>query len=269
LTPGQGQERGRRLGGLKAHIKAGGQAFGCFLNSGSPAIAEMMAAAGYDCLMIDAEHSPMSIETMHAMATAIRSGGAYTLVRVPAMDPVHIKLALDLGVDGIMAPAISSAAEAKAFVAACRYPPEGHRGVAIPVIRASAYGFNTADYIREANDALLVIAQIEAVRGVAEAEAIAATPGIDLCFIGPHDLSASLGHMGQPDHPEAKAAIARVESSVRKAKRWLGTIPTASRAADRLFADGYELVLGSADLALLREAVRAQVERYKPPPRST
>jgi 4-hydroxy-2-oxoheptanedioate aldolase len=258
-----------RLGGLKAHLKAGGQAFGCFLNSGSPSVAEMMAAAGYDCLMIDAEHSPIGIETMHAMATAIRSGGAYTLVRVPAMDPAAIKLALDLGVDGIMAPAINSAAEAKAFVAACRYPPEGHRGVAVPVIRASAYGFNAADYIREANDALLVIAQIETARGVAEAEAIAATPGIDLCFIGPHDLSASLGHMGQPDHPEAKAAIAQVEGAVRRAKCWLGTIPTASRAADRLFAEGYELVLGSADLALLREAVRAQVERYKPAPRSS
>jgi 4-hydroxy-2-oxoheptanedioate aldolase len=267
LTHAQG--RGARLGGLKAHLKAGGQLFGCFLNSGSPSVAEMMAAAGYDCLMIDAEHSPISIETVHAMATATRSGGAYTLVRVPAMDPIHIKLALDLGIDGIMAPAINSAAEAKAFVAACRYPPEGYRGVAVPVIRASAYGFNAADYIREANEALLVIAQIETARGVAEAEAIAATPGIDLCFIGPHDLSASLGHMGQPDHPEAKSAIAQVESSVRRAKCWLGTIPTASRAADRLFAEGYQLVLGSADLALLREAVRAQVERYKPPSRPT
>ena len=263
----QPQARGAGLGALNAKLKTGGQLFGGFLNSGSPSVAEMMAAAGYDCLMIDAEHSPIGIETMSAMATAIRSGGAHTLVRVPAMDPVHIKLALDLGVDGIMAPAINSAAEAKALVAACRYPPEGHRGVAVPVIRASAYGFNAADYIQEANEALLVIAQIETARGVAEAEAIAATPGIDLCFIGPHDLSASLGHMGQPDHPETKAAIAQVESSVRKAKRWLGTIPTASRSADRLFADGYQLVLGSADLALLREAVRAQLERYKPPTR--
>jgi 4-hydroxy-2-oxoheptanedioate aldolase len=267
LTSARAQAAG--LGGLKAHLKAGGRLFGSFLNSGSPSVAEMMAAAGYDCLMIDAEHSPIGIETMHAMATAIRSGGAWTLVRVPAMDPVWIKRALDLGVDGIMAPAINSAAEARAFVAACRYPPEGYRGVAVPVIRASAYGVNAADYIREANEALLVIAQIETARGVAEAEAIAATPGIDLCFIGPHDLSASLGHMGQPDHPEAKASIAQVEGAVRKSECWLGTIPTASRAADRLFAEGYQLVLGSADLAILREAVRAQIERVKPSSRSS
>lgn len=250
---------------LKARLAAGDKLLGCFLNSASPIVAELMALAGYDCLMIDAEHSPVGLETALAMASAIKAGGAATLMRVPANDPTYIKRALDIGVDGIMAPAVNSAAEAKALVAACRYPPGGTRGVAVPIIRASGYGLD-AEYAKRADDALLVIAQIETAAAVAEAERIAAVPGIDLVFIGPFDLSASLGHLGEPDHPDAMAAIARTETAVRGRDKWLGAIPTAVRPADRLFAEGYRLVLAGADLMLLREAARAQVERYKPAP---
>lgn len=251
---------------LKARLAAGDKLLGCFLNSASPIVAELMAIAGYDCLMIDAEHSPVGLETALAMAAAIRAGGAAALMRVPANDPVYIKRALDIGIDGIMAPAVNSAAEAQALVAACRYPPAGQRGVAVPIIRASGYGFDAVEYVKRADDSLLVIAQIETAAAVAEAERIAAVPGIDLVFIGPFDLSASLGHLGEPDHPDAMAAIARTEAAVRSRGKWLGAIPTAARPADRLFAEGYRLVLAGADLMLLREAARAQVERYKPAP---
>lgn len=248
----------------KQRLAAGERLYGCFLNAESPILAELLARVGYDCLMIDREHSAADLPTVRAMTQAIRTTDCSPLVRVPLNDAAEIKRTLDIGIDGVMAPAINSRAEAEALVAACRYPPAGIRGVAVPIIRASGYGLEAKRYAAEANDRLLVIAQIETAAAVAAVDAIAAVPGIDMLFIGPYDLSASLGHLGEPDHAAARKLIARVEAAAKRAGKWLGTIATAARPADRLFADGYDLVLGSADLAMLRDAALAQVERFRP-----
>ncbi|MGD9743702.1 MAG: HpcH/HpaI aldolase/citrate lyase family protein [Dongiaceae bacterium] len=248
----------------KQRLAAGEPLYGCFLNAESPILAELLARAGYDCLMIDREHSAADLQTARAMTQAIRTTACSPLVRVPLNDAAEIKRTLDIGIDGVMAPAVNSRAEAAAFVAACRYPPEGIRGVAVPIIRASGYGLETKRYIAEANDALLTIAQIETRAAVEAVSEIVAVPGIDMVFVGPYDLSASLGHLGEPDHPEARALIGQVEAAAKRAGKWLGTIATTARPADRLFADGYQLVLGSADVGLLREAALAQIERFRP-----
>lgn len=249
---------------VKQRLAAGEQLLGGFLNGASPLFAEVMALAGYDCLMIDGEHSAVGLETAQLMTMAMRGAGCGALMRVSQNDTAEIKRALDIGLDGLMAPAVNSRAEAEALVWACRYPPEGVRGVAVRVVRAADYGLDAERYAATANAALLVIAQIETAKAVEAVDAIAATPGIDMLFVGPYDLSASMGHLGEPDHTEAQRLIRQVEQAVKRAGKWLGIVPTTARPADRLFADGYHLVLGGADLSLLRDAATGQVERFKP-----
>ncbi len=242
---------------LKQRFADGGRAFGSFFNSGSPVLAELMALAGYDCLMIDREHGAGDLTDALAMIHAIETTPCAALMRIPGNDAVELKRVLDLGVEGVMVPAVNSAAEAQAVAAACRYPPEGVRGMAIGIVRASDYGFRTAEYAAAANRNHLVICQIETGQAVDQIEAIAEVDGIDMLFIGPYDLSASLGRLGEPDHPSVTSRIAHVEAATRRAGKWLGGIVTPGRDATRLFADGYRLVLGSADLLLLRDAAQA------------
>ncbi|MEX1109873.1 MAG: aldolase/citrate lyase family protein [Dongiaceae bacterium] len=222
---------------LRAALAAGRGVYGSFLNAGSLVVADLLAACGYDCLMIDGEHSPVGFETAQAMAMAIQGRGAAALMRIAANDPVLVKRALDIGIDGIMIPVISSRAEAETAVRAFRFPPEGIRGVAVPVVRASDYGVHTEAYLAEGRHKTLLICQIETRAAVEAIEEIVAVDGIDMLFVGPYDLSANLGHLGQPDHSEARAAIAHIEQVAKRAGRWLGTIETAARPAPALLAD--------------------------------
>lgn len=245
---------------LKGCLQAGQRLFGGFLNAASPVTAEVMALAGYDCLLIDREHGPGDLLAAQGQITAIRSTGCGVLMRVPANDPVELKRALDLGLDGVMVPAVNSAGDARAAVAACRYPPAGIRGVAPGIVRASGYGTDLAGYMAACEREFLLMCQIETKAGLDAVEAIAAVDGVDMLFVGPYDLSANLGHLGQPDHPAMDAAMARIEAAARQAGKLLGIIPTPGRDIAALFARGYHLVLGSADISLLRDAARAEME---------
>ncbi len=231
-----------------------GTAYGTFLNACSYVVADVLAGCGYDCLMIDGEHSPVGFETAHALTTACQGRGAAALMRIADNDPALMKRALDLGLDGAMVPAVSSRAEAERAVASFRYPPDGIRGMAAGVVRASQYGLRTADYLGEGRHRPILILQIETRAAVEAIDEIVQVAGVDMLFIGPFDLSANLGLLGQPDHPTARAAIARVEQAAKRAGRWLGTIDTGERPARSLYADGYRLVMGSADVTMLRES---------------
>ena len=178
---------------LKRRLAAGGRALGCWLDMVSPLAAEIVALAGYDCVMIDHEHGPGSLMEAIGQIHAISGTSASPLMRVPWNDPVTIKRALDLGVEGLMIPAVSSAEEARAAVAACRYPPAGVRGAAYGAIRASRYGLDRDDYRERVNDNLLLICQIETLQGVEAIPDIARVPGVDVLFFGPYDLSGSAG----------------------------------------------------------------------------
>lgn len=248
-----------RQNALKRRLRKGKKAFGVFLELGHPPIAEITAAAGYDCVLIDREHGLGDLASAVPEMAAAQSHGATALLRVAANDPVTIKLALDIGVEGIMIPALMDGAAAKRAAEACRYPPRGIRGFAASVVRASSYGVRNEAYLREVEDELLVIGQIETRSGVEAAEAIAATEGIDMIFVGPWDLAANLGHFGEPDHQEMRKALAKVEKAAKKHGKWLGAIPTPGRSAAELFADGHDLVISHCDVVMLREAARADV----------
>jgi 2-keto-3-deoxy-L-rhamnonate aldolase RhmA len=238
-------------------MKGGAATGGCWLGLFSSIAAEIVAQAGYDCVMIDLEHGPGSILDAVPLMQAVKSSGCASLLRVPGNDPVWIKKALDVGVDGVMVPGVDSAAEAAAAVAACRYPPRGMRGMATAIVRASDYGAREREYLEAIDDDLLVICQVESPQAVDEVADIAAVDGLDMLFPGPMDLSTSLGYLGQPDHPEVAARIARVEAAAREAGKLLGGIPTPARPPAALFEAGYSLVLADFDLLMLRDGARA------------
>jgi 4-hydroxy-2-oxoheptanedioate aldolase len=237
-------------------------AFGCWLGNGSGATAELMALVGYDVLVIDMEHGSGTLGETADMLRAAAGTGARAIVRAPANDAVFFKQLLDLGPDGVMVPMIETAEEARAAVAACRYPPRGIRGWAAGVARASRYGLDP-DYTAEAADRLFIACQIETVKGVGNAAAIAAVEGVDMLFVGRNDLAASAGHILQLDHPEVDALLAEVEAAGRAAGRLLGTVPSPRLGWRVLFERGFRLVVPSTEVSLLRDAARAEVGAFK------
>lgn len=249
---------------MKQRIAERGPQFGCWLEMFSPIVAEVVAQAGYDFVLIDLEHGPGSYLDAIALMQAIQGRDCAPLMRVPSNDEVALKRALDIGVGGVMVPAVNTAAEAEAAVAGCHYPPRGRRGMAAAVVRGADYGLRAAEYIQNAGQELLVMCQIESAAAVENVAAIAGTEGVDMLFVGPFDLSANVGHVGEPDHPEVRAMIARVEAAAKAAGKLLGAIPTAERSTAELVAAGYDLIIVDADVLLLRDGARASLAKLRP-----
>jgi 4-hydroxy-2-oxoheptanedioate aldolase len=239
-------------GRLKQRLRSGEACFGFWCHLFSGMASELLAEVGFDCTLIDLEHGAGSYLDAVAQMQAVKGAGCTPLIRVPSNEPVAIKRALDIGAAGIMVPAVSTVAEAEAAVAACRYPPKGIRGAAPGIVRATDYGLKAADYVAEINEKLLVILQIETVRGVENIDAIAAVEGVDVLFVGPMDLSADAGHFGRTEHPEVQALIERVEAAAAQHGRALGSIIVPGRSAEQLLAKGHRLILGHSDLDFLR-----------------
>lgn len=244
---------------LKARMRGGEAVNGFWVELFSPAAAEIMSAAGYDCAMIDLEHGAADLADAVAVMRAFGGTGCTPLVRVPANDAAWIKRVLDAGAAGVMVPAVMSAAEAAAAVAACHYAPRGLRGMAAPIVRAAGYGVDWRGYVEEVECSVLAICQVETRAAVENVTEIAAVDGLDMIFVGPFDLSGSLGHLGEPDHPHVREAIAAVEAAAKAAGCLLGGIPTPGRTARDLYQAGYQLVLGEIDVLVLRDGARAGV----------
>ncbi|WP_193370531.1 HpcH/HpaI aldolase family protein [Pelagibius marinus] len=240
-------------------MQGGTAAFGYWTELFSPTATEIMAVAGYDCTMIDLEHGAADLGDAVAVMRALGGSGCTPLVRVPANDPAWIKRVLDAGARGVMVPAVNSAAEAEAAVAACHYPPRGFRGMAAPIVRAARYGDDWRGYVRDIAESLLVICQVETQEAVESVAEIVAVDRLDMVFVGPFDLSGSLGRLGEPDHPDVRAAISRVEQAAKAAGCLLGGIPTPERSPKALYEAGYDLVLADIDLVMLREGALAGV----------
>jgi len=249
---------------IKERLKAGEKILAGWVYGLSPVTVEVMAIGGYSALLIDQEHGPVELQTVHTLTLAGEAHGAQAMVRVPSHDPNHVKRLLDLGISTVMFPMVDSVADAEAVVAACYYPPRGRRGLATGGIRASGYGHDTKGYFAGIPNRQMIMAQIETKGGLEAVEKIAAVDGVDVLFVGPNDLSAALGHLGEGDHPTVRAAIDRIVAAAKAKGKWLGTVPTKERDAKTLFAAGFDLVISGSDVALLREAVSAHCKAQSP-----
>ena len=239
---------------LKSRMAAGDRLRGIWVSSGADTVAEALSLVGFDWLLIDTEHGPIEAGGALGMLRAAGLGDADCVVRVAWNDAVLIKRVLDLGAQTLMVPFVQNAEEARAAVRAMRYPLGGVRGSA-GITRAGRYGM-ASDYLTTANDQMALIAQVETAEALACIDEIAAVDGVDGVFIGPSDLSASMGHLGNPDHPEVVAAIAEAARKIRAAGK-RASILALEMASIRQYEDmGFDMVAGGLDMHLLMQAAR-------------
>ncbi|RJL21108.1 HpcH/HpaI aldolase family protein [Bailinhaonella thermotolerans] len=228
---------------------------GTLLTLDSPESAAVLRVAGLSWYFLDQEHSPLLTSSAVQRLLEVLQPQAHAVVRVPSNDPVLIARALDAGADGVIVPHVTSGRDAAAAVAAASYPPEGRRSVGIA--RAHGYGADLAPYLKGANAGVSVIAQVEDAAAVAQIDQIVATPGLAAVYIGPYDLSGSLGVLGQLGHPAVVEAIARVRGACARATMPLGIFCATPAAARAEVAAGTRLITVGSDVGLLREGASA------------
>ncbi|WP_254525622.1 HpcH/HpaI aldolase family protein [Natrinema caseinilyticum] len=240
-----------------------GEALGTWVSIGHPAMVEAAARAGFDFVLVDTEHTEMSLETVAelARAAAAAPGELGVIVRPAWNDPVRIKRVLDIGVDGIMVPMIDTPEAAKELVRATRYPPDGVRGVASG--RAAGYGQNFVQYVAEDHRSLLTIPQIETPTGVENAADIASVAGIDALFVGPADLSASLGVFAEWDAPELGDAMASVIDAGRNAETPVGTLTVRESDVPDRVGRGFDYLIAGKDMTTVIETGEQIRETYE------
>jgi 4-hydroxy-2-oxoheptanedioate aldolase len=245
---------------FKHAIAAGTRQIGLWSSLCSNIGAEIIADAGFDWILFDTEHSPNEVPGLVAQLQATQSGTATPIVRPAWNDPVVIKRILDIGAQAILVPFVETAEEAAKAVAATRYPPEGIRGTS-GSSRAARYG-RVKDYLKIANEEICVLVQVETAGALGRLEEIAAVHGVDGVFIGPSDLAASLGHVGELNHPEVQAAI---EDAMRRLTR-LGKPPgilTASEADARRYIEwGAVFIAVGSDVGLLARGADALARSF-------
>ncbi|BAS08783.1 4-hydroxy-2-oxo-heptane-1,7-dioate aldolase [Arthrobacter sp. Hiyo4] len=232
--------------------------------SGSPLIAELCAGSGLDWLLIDAEHSPNGLESILAQLQAVNGYPVQVLVRPPVNDTVLIKQYLDLGVQNLLIPMVNTAAEAEAAVAATRYPPLGVRGVGSALARASRWN-RVPDYLARASETISVTVQIESTAAVGAVEEILAVEGVDAIFLGPSDLAASMGVLGQQEHPKVRAAVEHCLAAAKAAGKPAGVNAFNADTARSYLAAGAAFVLVGADVALLARGSEALAAAFTQP----
>ncbi len=235
--------------------------YGVWACSGSALVAEICAGAGLDWMLIDMEHAPNGLESTLAQLQAVAAYPTTPVVRVPSGDPVVIKQVLDLGAQNVLVPMVSSAGEARDVVAATQYPPRGLRGVGNALARSGRWN-RTDDYLVHAGEHISVFVQVETTAGVEAAADIAAVDGIDGVFVGPSDLAASLGLLGQQTHPDVVAAVRRTFDAVRGAGKPVGVNAFDPAVADAYVEAGASFVLVGADVALLARGTEALATRF-------
>ncbi|MBW1640173.1 MULTISPECIES: HpcH/HpaI aldolase family protein [Microbacterium] len=236
---------------------------GMWACSGSPVLAEVDAGSGLDWLLIDMEHSANTLESVQIQLQVVAAYPITPVVRAPFNDVVAIKQVLDLGAQNLLVPMVSSADEARAAVRAVRYPPEGVRGVGSALARSARW--NRVDsYLQESAQHTSLTVQIETAAGVEAAAEIAGVDGVDAVFVGPSDLAASLGRLGQQTHPDVLDAVGRTFRAVKEAGKPVGVNAFDPAAADAYIAQGADFVAVGADVALLARATEALAARFLP-----
>lgn len=222
---------------------------------------EVLANAGFDWLLLDTEHSPNELPMVYSQLQAASQGSAHPIVRIPWNDTVVIKRYLDIGVQSLLIPFVQNAEEARRAVAATRYPPLGVRGYSAAA-RASDYG-RIKDYPASCEAQLCVLVQVETPEALANIEAIAAVEGVDGIFIGPGDLAASMGHIGNIKHPEVVAAIDDAIGRIRASGVAAGILSGDEELARRCIALGCNYIAVGSDIGVLARGAEALAARFK------
>jgi 2-dehydro-3-deoxyglucarate aldolase/4-hydroxy-2-oxoheptanedioate aldolase len=234
---------------------AGDTLFGLFLDLASPASAELCAHVGYDWLLVDLEHGASTEADLLGLLHSVEIGGSTPLVRPQSGERIRIGRALDLGARGIMVPRLDSADQAREAVTCLRYPPDGIRGVATRV-RGAGLGVVSHADIRRLNERVVGIIQIESVGGLRDADAIAAIDGVDVLFVGPADLSHSLGIPGQFQHPDYLAALESVVAACRAHGKAPGILVYDTAVVPRHLELGFTFVGIGADGAFVADGAK-------------
>jgi 4-hydroxy-2-oxoheptanedioate aldolase len=234
---------------------------GLWCSLASPIAAEILAGAGFDWIVIDGEHAPNDITTLLPQLQAMRGGTAEPVFRVPWNDAVIIKRALDVGARSLLIPFVQNAEEARKAVAAARYPPLGIRGVAV-VPRANDYG-RVQDYHRNAHFDTCILVQLETRAALKEIEAVAAVEGVDGIFIGPSDLAADFGHLGNPKHPDVQAALKDAAARIRAAGKSAGMLTGNVDDTEALFELGFNFTAVGSDVGILARGAENLAARFR------
>ncbi len=242
---------------LKERLAAGEPLYGCWLSLASPMAAEALACAGFDFLVVDGEHSPADTMDTLALLQAIAAGGSQPVVRVAENAAWLAKRALDAGGPTLLFPMVASADDARRAVASVRYPSRGNGGVrgVAGVVRAARFGLTT-DYVHTANEAACTMVQIESAAAVEACDEIAAVEGVDVLFVGPADLAASLGHLGDSGHGQVQRAIDRVAAAAKAQRKAAGIFAGSAEEARDYAARGFTLIALAADVIWLLAGAR-------------
>ena len=247
---------------FKQQLLAGQPQTGIWLGLASAYSAEIAATAGFDWLLLDAEHVPNDLGSLLAQLQALAPYNSHPVVRPPTGDTVLIKRYLDIGVQNLLIPMVETAEQAAELVAATRYPPHGERGVGHVLARASRWG-QVKDYLARADDEICLMLQVESQQALDNLEAIAAVEGVDGVFIGPADLSASMGHLGNAGHPDVEAAISDAIDKIRAAGKAAGIVTVDEQAARGYLSAGCTFVGVGIDALLYANALRGLADRFK------
>jgi 4-hydroxy-2-oxoheptanedioate aldolase len=247
---------------FKQSLLAGENLNGLWMTLSSPVAAEALSLVGYDWLLFDTEHAPLEVSSVQPLLQAAAAGTASAIVRPAWNDKVLLKRVLDIGAQTVLVPFVETPEEAAAAVAATRYPPEGVRGVA-GATRASRYGL-ASDYFAIANREICVLVQIETESAMAQVEDIAAVEGVDGVFIGPSDLAASLGHLGNPGHADVQAVLKDAAKRIAATGKAPGILATNAADARRYFDWGYRFVSLAVDTGVLVKQAQTILNDVKP-----
>jgi 4-hydroxy-2-oxoheptanedioate aldolase len=246
---------------FKRALKAGKAQIGLWSTLSSNYSVEVIAGAGFDWILLDTEHSPVDPENLLGQLQAAAPYSTHPVVRVPWNDMVMIKRVLDIGAQSLLIPYVSSADEARAAVSYTRYPPQGVRGVA-GTTRATRFG-RIKDYAKRAHEEICVLVQVETRQGLDNLEAIAAVDGVDGVFIGPADLHASLGHMGEIANPKIVPLIEEAIGRIRKSGKAPGILTPNEEQAKKQLGLGALFVAVGNDIGILARGAEALAARFK------
>jgi 4-hydroxy-2-oxoheptanedioate aldolase len=234
---------------------------GMWLSTGSPLVAEICAGSGLDWVLIDAEHGPNDLTSTLPQLQALAAYPVTTLVRPPIGDTVLIKQYLEIGAQNLLIPLVETPDQASELVRAVRYPPHGVRGVGSSLGRSSRWG-RVAGYVPEAGASISLYVQIETATAVGNAAAILGVEGVDGIFVGPADLAASMGHLGESDHPDVVAAVESTLGVARAAGKPAGVYAADPELATRYLAAGASFACVGADVAILARATEELAKKF-------